>query len=88
MRGKGLLARVNYAREHSAKLSLADSLALNLGEARGAAGLTQGELSGRAAISRATIAQIESGNGDPRLATLEALAGVLGVSVESLLRLR
>jgi transcriptional regulator with XRE-family HTH domain len=57
----------------------ASTLGANLALAREAAGLTQGDVAERAGTSRATIAQIESGEGDPRLSTLGAIADALGV---------
>jgi DNA-binding XRE family transcriptional regulator len=41
------------------------------------ANLTQGELAKRAGISRATLANIESGESEPRLATYRSLLMVL-----------
>ena len=63
----------------------ASSLGANLAFAREAAGLTQADLAERAKTSRATIAQIESGEGDPRLSTLGAIADALGVGLSVLL---
>lgn len=57
----------------------ASTLGANLAQAREATGLTQSDLAEKAGTSRATIAQIESGQGDPRLSTLGALADALGV---------
>jgi len=57
----------------------ASTLGGNLALAREAAGLTQSDLAEKAGTSRATIAQIESGSGDPRLSTLGALADALSV---------
>jgi len=60
-------------------------LGANLAFAREAAGITQADLAAKARTSRATIALIESGGGDPRLSTLVAIAEALSVSVYVLL---
>jgi transcriptional regulator with XRE-family HTH domain len=56
------------------------SLANNLVMARNARGFTQAELADIAGVSRATIAQIENGTGDPHLSTFSAISSALDVS--------
>jgi len=57
-----------------------ETLARNLSAARTATGLSQDQLAGAAGISRATVIQLEAGEGDPRLSTLTGLATALDVS--------
>ena len=47
--------------------------------------MTQIELAASSGVSRATIAQLEGGDGDPRLSTLLELAVALGISPMMLL---
>ena len=60
---------------------LAHSIARNLFAARVATGLSQGELAAAAKTSRATIAQLESADGNPTLSTLCNLADTLSTTV-------
>jgi putative molybdopterin biosynthesis protein len=56
----------------------------NLRRYRKAAGLTQGQLADRAGVSRQLVGAAEAGRNLPRVDAAVALAGALGISVESL----
>jgi transcriptional regulator with XRE-family HTH domain len=66
--------------------SLAAVLGENLRQLRAARGLTQAQLAKSAGVPRATWANLESGDANPTLHVLHAVAGALGVSIEELLR--
>src|SRR5262245_5893521 len=51
---------------------------------RGSMGLTLGEVSKRSGVSRAMLSRLETGDVMPRLETLVALTGALGVGLASL----
>src|SRR5690554_5098167 len=59
-------------------------LAVNLLRLRTARSLTQQELARRAGMRQPRIAELERGDGNPRLDTLVRLAGALGVPLEYL----
>lgn len=66
-------------------LDLAGRLAANLAQARKDRGMTQARLAAHSGIPRSTIAQLESGAGNPSLKNLAGLAGALQVAIEELL---
>lgn len=66
-------------------LELPRRLAVNLERLRKGRGMTQAGLAAHSGIPRSTIANLESGSGNPSLANLAALAGSLQVSIEELL---
>lgn len=61
------------------------TLARNLFVARNAVGLSQDQLARKAGVSRATVIKLEAGESDPCLSTVEAIAGVLRISIAFLL---
>ena len=65
-------------------LAYAFGMRFRVTEIRKAQGIVQSELAARAGIRVATLSEIESGKGNPRLDTLAAIAGALGCSVVDL----
>src|SRR5215203_2834778 len=63
----------------------ASHLARNLVNLRRTRGLTQDGLARDAAVPRSTIANLESGEGNPSLAVLVKVAGALAVPIDELL---
>lgn len=66
-------------------MELSSNLAANLQTLRKRAGLTQARLAQRAGLPRSTLANLETGSGNPTLAVLGALAGALQVRIDELL---
>jgi quercetin dioxygenase-like cupin family protein/DNA-binding XRE family transcriptional regulator len=64
---------------------VATHLARNLVSLRHTRSLTQDGLAKTAAVPRSTIANLESGEGNPSLAVLVKVAGALGVPIDELL---
>jgi XRE family transcriptional regulator, regulator of sulfur utilization len=65
--------------------SAASHLARNLVSLRHTRTLTQGDLAKAAAVPRSTIANLESGAGNPSLVVLVKVAAALGVPIDELL---
>ena len=64
---------------------LAENLANNIKYLRERRGLTQGKLSSLSGVPRSTLANIETGSGNPTLAVLSGLANAIQISIEELL---
>ncbi|TMG98381.1 MAG: cupin domain-containing protein [Betaproteobacteria bacterium] len=69
----------------TSELKTAHHLARNLVSLRHTRALTQDALAKAAALPRSTIANLESGDGNPSLAVLVKLAGALSVPIDELL---
>ena len=61
------------------------ALGRNLRQARERAELTQEAVAERSGVHPTEVSRIEAGKRDPRIATVEALAEAVGVSVSDLL---
>ena len=64
----------------------AKKLGDNIKRIREAKGMTQGDLCRKLEIDRAYMSNVESGKKNPTLATIERIAGALGVSIEELMK--
>ena len=64
----------------------AEKLASNIKRIRLAKGLSQGDLCRTTGLDRAYMSNIENGNKNPTLATIEKIAKALSVSVDELLK--
>lgn len=71
--------------EHDEPSRVAAHLARNLLGLRHARGLTQHELARAAGVPRSTIANLESGGGNPSLAVLVKVSRALGAPIDELL---
>jgi len=64
---------------------LSDNLSRNIKYLRERRGLTQGQLSKLCGIPRSTLANVETGSGNPTLAVLSGVAIAMQISIEELL---
>ncbi|HET8574860.1 MAG TPA: helix-turn-helix transcriptional regulator [Candidatus Paceibacterota bacterium] len=61
-------------------------LGKNIKRIREQKNMSQGDICRATRLDRAQVSNIESGNGNPTLATIERLAGALGVTSDELLK--
>jgi DNA-binding XRE family transcriptional regulator len=61
-------------------------LGKNIKRIREQKNMSQGDVCRATGLDRAQVSNIESGNGNPTLATIERLAGALGVTSDELLK--
>ncbi len=64
----------------------AKKLGVNIRRIREAKGMTQGDLCRKLEIDRAYMSNVENGNKNPTLATIEKIAKALGVSIDELMK--
>jgi transcriptional regulator with XRE-family HTH domain len=72
-------------RQLAPKVTIGKRVGRNLKKHRIERGLTLNQLAGAAGVAKATLSKLESGDGNPTIATLEVLANSLGLPTEELL---
>ncbi len=78
------IERAPEARKALEQIESQVSLARNIIRLRQSAGLSQAELAARVGMRQPRIAELESGSANPRLKTLQRVAGALGVDMGKL----
>ncbi len=76
---------LNWTECYPLAMSLPQNLAANLKTLRQRTGLTQQQLSKRSGLPRSTLANLETGSGNPTLSVLGALSAALQVGLDELL---
>ena len=64
----------------------AKKLGDNIKRIRTAKGMTQGDLCRKLELDRSYMSNVENGNKNPTLATIEKIAKALGVSIDELMK--
>ncbi|OGM24336.1 DNA-binding protein [Candidatus Woesebacteria bacterium RIFCSPHIGHO2_01_FULL_39_28] len=64
----------------------AKKLGVNIKRIRETKGMTQGDLCRKLEIDRAYMSNVENGNKNPTLATIEKIANALDVSIDELMK--